>query len=245
MKPRRIDILGTPVDCVTMADALAFADEMTADGRPHSIVAVNPEKVMRAQTDPALLDRLKAADLLIPDGIGVVIAAKLLHHASLERVPGAELMPLLCAQAAAHRQSVFLYGAKPDVVDRAAVALVRTYPGLHVAGTQHGFLPDGQMPALIKRINASGATMLFVALGSPRQEEWIMQHLPTLTVSIIQGVGGTFDVLAGTAQRAPALWRTCHLEWLYRLLSNPARAPRQIALPLFAFGVLRYRLLGR
>lgn len=245
MKPKRIDILGTPVDCVTMAGALAFANEMISAGCPHNILAVNPEKVMRAQTDPALRALLNAADLLIPDGIGVVLAARLLHHASLERVPGSELMPLLCEQAATRHQSVFLYGAKPDVVDRAAIALTSTYPELHIAGTQHGFLPDGQMPALIERINTSGAAILFVALGSPRQEEWIMHHKPQLTVGIIQGVGGTFDVLAGTAQRAPALWRSYHLEWLYRLLSNPSRASRQLALPLFAFGVLRHRMIGR
>lgn len=245
MKPVRIDILGTPVDCVTMQGALTAAQEMLRGDRPHSILAVNPEKVIRAREDAVLRGQLSAANLLIPDGIGVVLAGRWLHRQTLERVPGSELMPHLCHTAASQGHAVFLYGAKPDVIERAAAHLRHTYPRLQIAGTQHGYLSDADMPALITRINQSGAAILFVALGSPRQEQWIAQYLPQLSVRIVQGVGGTFDVLAGTVKRAPVWCRAWHLEWLYRLVTNPGRASRQLALPIFAFDVVRHRMTNR
>jgi N-acetylglucosaminyldiphosphoundecaprenol N-acetyl-beta-D-mannosaminyltransferase len=244
MKPARIEILGVPVDCLTMERTVALASSMLAGDRPHSVVAVNPEKVMRARRDARLLDQLRRADVLIPDGIGVVFAARLLRLGRLERVPGSELMPRLCVLAAREGRRVFLFGASPDVNERAAQVLCQRYPGLIVAGRQHGFLPERDMPALIDRINALEVDLLFVALGSPKQEDWIDRYLPALRVKLCQGVGGTFDVIAGRVRRAPAPWRALNLEWLYRLATNPGRLRRQGALPLFAFEVLKQRVWG-
>ena len=244
MKPRRIEILGVPVDCLTMDRTVELAASVLAGNVAHSIVAVNPEKVMRARYDVRLRDQLRRAGVLIPDGIGVVIAARILGLGRLQRVPGSELMPRLCELAGQTGRRVFLFGAAPDVNERAAQVLQTRYRGLTVAGTQHGFLKDGDMPDLIDRINLSQADILFVALGSPKQEDWIDRYLPQLNVKICQGVGGTFDVIAGRVRRAPAAFRAVHLEWFYRLVTNPQRLHRQTALPRFAFHILKQRVMG-
>ena len=241
LKPRRIEILGVPVDCVTMQHAVEYVDGLLQGAAPAVVIAVNPEKVIKAHEDGWLLDQLKAATLLVPDGIGIVWAARMLGLARMERVPGADLMLALCERAAETGRSVFLYGASPEVNEQARVALQRMYPQLRVAGNRHGYVQPAEMNGLIDEINASGAELLFVALGSPRQEFWMATHLPALQVKVCQGVGGTFDVLAGRVRRAPPAWRDLHLEWAYRLFTEPTRLPRQAALPKFAWQVLSAR----
>lgn len=245
MMPARIDLLGVPVDCVDMGQAVDFLAGHVASGTGCATVfAVNPEKVMKARTDADLRALLASATLLIPDGIGVVLAARWLGLGKFGRVPGSELMPNLCARAAAEGYGVFLFGARPEVNDEAAAELVQRFPKLKIAGRQHGYVEDKDMPALIQRINDSGARLLFVALGSPRQEAWMHQHAPALRVKVAQGVGGTFDVIAGRVNRAPPLFLKLNLEWLYRLLREPRRVWRQRALVKFAWCVLRRYLAG-
>ena len=193
---------------------------------------------MAARRSPGLLRILDSSDLLVPDGIGVVLAARLLGLARMRRVPGSELMPELCRLAARTGHGVFLYGAKPEIVERAARLLQEAYPGLRIVGHQHGYVPEEEMDALIERINASGAQILFVALGSPRQEQWLDRYRHRLRVKVCQGVGGTFDAICGHPPRAPALFRSLGLEWFYRLVTQPTRARRQLALPVFAAQVL-------
>lgn len=245
MTPTRVHVLGAPVDCVDMARALEAVDEMVRGDRARTILAVNPEKVIKAQTDVVLRRALGDAGLLIPDGIGVVMAVRLLWKQPIMRVPGSELMPAICARAVERGYRVFLFGASDVVNADAAAELTRRYPGIAIAGRHHGYVDDAGMPALIDAIDASRANVLFVALGSPRQELWMEQHLPRLRhARACQGVGGTFDVLAGRVQRAPALFRQLHLEWFYRLVTQPGRLLRQTALPRFAWQVLRARLAG-
>lgn len=236
----RIEVLGAPVDCVDMKGALAVVDEMIKSDRQNTIIAINPEKVIKAQTDSHLLAWLKSARLVIPDGIGVVVAARLLRQAQIERVPGAELMPAICAHAVGKGYKLFLYGASPSTVKKAAQTLEETHPGIQIVGYQDGFVTEEDMQTLINMINASGANILFVALGSPKQELWMDKYLSRLPhVRVCQGVGGTFDVIAGTVKRAPKFFINIHCEWLYRLLAQPKRLMRQTALPVFAFKVLR------
>ena len=238
MKPKRIELLGVPVDCVNMAQALDFVDSLIEEDRCHSIMAVNPEKVIRAQEDPELLASLKQAALLIPDGIGVVLAARILSLAKMERVPGSELMPAICERSARRGYRVFLFGASPDVNERAKSVLLARYPDLQIVGNQHGFVPEDQISDLIKRINETQTQILFVALGSPKQEAWLAKHAPSLNVKVCQAVGGTLDVIAGRIRRAPYVMRQLNLEWLYRLLSQPQRIFRQTALPKFVGQVI-------
>ena len=244
MKPKRIEILGVPVDCVTMAGARQYADHVIREGLgPQAVIAINPEKIIKAGADPGLLACIRSAGLLIPDGIGAVFAAKWSGVKEIERVPGSELMPELCALAAENGYGVFLYGAKPEVVEQTADKLARDYPGLKVAGFQHGYLPEEEMPELVERINQSGARIIFIALGSPGQELWMEKYLPQLKVGISQGVGGTFDVICGNVKRAPYIFRKLHLEWFYRLLKQPSRIFRQAALLKFMVNIVKDRSL--
>ncbi len=243
LKPVRLEVLGVPVDMVDMAATLDRVRWMLARPGAKMIVANNPEKVIAARRNEKLHEVLCGADLVIPDGIGVVLAARMAGQVSVARVPGSELMPAICELAAGERLGVFLYGARPQVVNQAAALLVERYPGLDIVGTQHGYLEEDRAPELLDRINASGAAILFVALGSPRQEYWMARHRHALrTVRVCQGVGGTFDAICGHPRRAPAVMRRMNLEWLYRLLSQPGRIHRQAALPIFAARVLGERL---
>jgi N-acetylglucosaminyldiphosphoundecaprenol N-acetyl-beta-D-mannosaminyltransferase len=238
MSDNRVFIAGVPLDIVDMDGAIAYADQMIVEGTQCPILAINPEKVMACQTRPELVDCLTSAGLVIADGIGVVIAARLQGAQLKGRVPGAELMPFLCELAAEKGYGIFLFGAKEETNAAAAKRLQVLYPELNIAGRQNGYVAEAETEALIDKINASGAKLLFIALGSPTQEYWIQQHRDKLDVCILQGVGGTFDVIAGTVKRAPKVFRDLHLEWFYRLISNPARIRRQSVLPVFAAKVL-------
>jgi N-acetylglucosaminyldiphosphoundecaprenol N-acetyl-beta-D-mannosaminyltransferase len=239
---KRVEVLGVPVDCITETEAVNCAESAMLGQRPCSILAVNPEKVLRAQREPALLEALRSAGLLIPDGIGVVLAAHLLHLGHMSRVPGSELMPAICEQASKEERAIFLFGASPEVNEEVGRILPERYPGLRIAGRQHGYVKEDDMPVVIEAINSSRADILFVALGSPKQEYWVHRYLPHLKVKVCQGVGGTFDVIAGRVKRAPLLFRLMHLEWFYRLLSQPSRIVRQTALPLFVYQVLKCKV---
>lgn len=244
MNPGRIELLGVPVDCINMSQALGAVEEMIQDDRPGTVIAVNPEKVIKARKNPSLLAQLREARLLIPDGSGVVMAVRLLGLGRMERVPGSDLMPAICELAARKGYRIFLFGASPEVNRDVIEALRRGFPGLRIVGGQHGYLKEDEMPALIDRINDSRAEVLFIALGSPRQEIWLARYLPLLKVKVCQGVGGTFDVLSGRVKRAPLTFRKMHLEWLYRLVSEPRRLSRQTALPRFAVQVLWRFVIG-
>jgi N-acetylglucosaminyldiphosphoundecaprenol N-acetyl-beta-D-mannosaminyltransferase len=235
----RITILGVPVDCVDMEAALIAVDNMVGAGKQNAIISVNPEMVIMATRDDYFLSLLKNASLLIPDGIGVVWAARLLGQAKIERVPGSELMPAICKRSVEKGYKIFLFGAQCSVVERAVDKLKEAYAGIAIVGYQNGYVPQEQMDSLVDQINRSGANILFVALGIPKQELWMERFLERVpNVRVCMGVGGTFDVISGTVKRAPRLLIKCHCEWLYRLMTRPSRLLRQAALPIFAFKVL-------
>lgn len=144
----------------------------------------------------------------------------------------------ICRLAQQESKSVFIYGAREEVNQQAAGRLQREFPDLRIAGRSDGYVPESKMPELVQSINDSGASILFLALGSPRQEKWFASHAAQLKyIQVCQGIGGTLDTMAGTVKRAPAGWQKFYLEWLYRLLSNPKRIGRQKLLPIFAFRV--------
>ena len=249
MSVKRCNVLGQPVDAVDFAGALAFVDERVKSRSPvGTVLAVNPEKIVTLKQSPFLAEFFRSAALLIPDGIGVVGALRL-QGESVSRVPGADLMQAICGLAANKGYSVFLYGGKEEVSAKAAAELALRYPGIRIVGRRNGYVSPTEQDDLVAEINDSGAQVLFVALGSPRQEEWMSQHMSKLHgVSIIQGIGGTLDTIAGTVKRAPVFWQRIHLEWFYRLLKQPSRAPRQLKLVKFVFDVLvdeMKRRLGR
>jgi N-acetylglucosaminyldiphosphoundecaprenol N-acetyl-beta-D-mannosaminyltransferase len=195
------------------------------------IVAINPEKIIKAQEDPSLMKLLNSADFQIPDGIGVILASKFKGGQIRERVTGIDMMLKLCETAAKHQKRIFLYGGKPGRADEAKVKLEEMYPGIQIAGTLHGYEKDQQI--VRETINQSQADIIFVAMGSPAQENWIVANKDMLHPSVYQGVGGSFDVISGKIERAPESFQKMGLEWLYRLMKEPWRIKRQAVLPLF------------
>ncbi len=236
----RVVVLGVPFDRVDLAGALRRAAELASSGGFHLVVTANPELVVAAQASPELMQVVRSASMVVADGIGVVWASRRLGDPLPERVAGVELMEALCGWAASEDRPVFLLGGRPGVAEAAARNLVRKFPGLQVAGTHHGYF-SGADAEVADRVAHSGAQLLFCGLGSPAQELWLWRHRHRLGVRLAMGVGGSLDVLAGRARRAPQWVRRAHLEWLYRLVREPWRWRRQLALPRFAWAVLRSR----
>jgi len=236
----RLEIFRIWVDPVNRKEAIARVDEFLTDGnRAHSVFASNPEKNFSVPKDSRLYNAFRNADLLLPDGIGMVMAARILHGAGLERVPGSEFIFDICELAAQKGYKIFVYGAKEDVNKTAVEILKEKYAGLQIAGRANGYVKEENMQDLIYRINTSNADILFIALGSPKQEKWFATYGCYLTsVRVCQGIGGTLDTIAGTVKRAPEIWQRFSAEWLYRLIKEPKRMNRQKALPVFAGMVL-------
>ncbi|MEW8957720.1 MAG: WecB/TagA/CpsF family glycosyltransferase [Moorella sp. (in: firmicutes)] len=232
-------ILGSRVDVLTLAAAVDRVKEFIAAGTPHHIVTLNAEIAYRASREPELQAVINRAHLVTADGAGILWAARKLGTPLPERVTGIDLLQALAAEGGRRSWRFFFYGAAPGVAETAAARLQRENPGLVIAGTAHGYLPPDAMPRLIADIKAARPHILFVALGAPRQEYWIAAHLKELGVPVAIGVGGSFDVLAGKAKRAPAWVQRLNLEWLYRVLREPARVRRTAALPKFMMAVMR------
>ena len=238
--PTPIPLLGIPVHAVTMADTLALVEGYMAEPRLHQIATVNPEFVMAAQSDAEFRRVLEQADLCLPDGVGLLYAARRYGRRLPERVPGSELVYRLAERAAARGWPLFLLGAAPGVADEAADVLRGLYPDLCVAGTYAGSPDPAENEAIVRHVNDSGAALLFVAYGAPKQDKWIARNraaLPAVRVAI--GVGGSLDFVTGRAVRAPRWMQRLGLEWLHRLIREPWRWRRMMALPRFAWRVWR------
>jgi len=228
-------ILGVQVNTENYDQLIPKVFRNIEDKKKSLVVAINPEKLMKAKEDPELKALLNRAEFQIPDGIGIIIASKLKKGTISSRITGIDMMDRIVREAAHTGRSVFLYGAKPGVADKAAQQLKQTYPDLIVAGTQDGYESDSSK--VMDTINKAQPDILFVAMGSPKQEQWIEQHRDNLYPTLYQGVGGSFDVLAGNVKRAPAAFQRVGAEWLYRLLKEPSRLKRQMNLPKFLFEV--------
>lgn len=238
-KKDKADILGAYVDIVNTGQALQKIKELGRDGHPSHVITLNAEIVYQAQEDPDLLRIINEADLVTPDGIGIVWAGKKLGYPFQERVTGIDLLYQLCSEAAKEGWRVYLLGAAPGVAEEAGRKLCAAYPGLPVCGCHDGYFSDQEMEALIAEICETQPDILFVALGAPKQEFWIKQYKQQLNVPVSIGVGGSFDVVAGIKERAPQWVIKANLEWLYRLLKEPSRFKRQLALPKFAWLILK------
>jgi N-acetylglucosaminyldiphosphoundecaprenol N-acetyl-beta-D-mannosaminyltransferase len=237
-----VRILGVRVDALTYADLLARIGDFIAEGTPHQIATVNPEFVMEAQRNPAFRDVLERADLCLPDGVGLLWAARRMGQSLPERVTGSDAVPLIAEVAARRGWRLYLLGAAPGVADRTAEILGSSYPGVQVVGTYAGSPADVDAPEIIERIRCSRPDVLFVAYGAPRQDLWIAAHGGTLSAPVMMGVGGAFDHIVGIQRRAPAWIRHLNLEWLFRLITQPWRWRRQLDLPRFAWAVWRSRV---
>ncbi len=237
MSRKTIEILGVNVDSITFDGALKKAEELVKTQGTSMIFTPNPEIIMYAREDSQLRDILNGADLCTADGIGVVYASKMLKAPVPERVAGFDLVCALLESISKTGEGVFLFGAKPGVAETAKVKMEEKYPGISVVGTHDGYFKPEDEPKIVEQINESGAKLLLVCLGAPKQEKWIAKYKGILNVNLCMGVGGTLDVFAGTAKRAPKIFIKLNLEWLYRLLKQPSRIGRYAALPKFVLAV--------
>ncbi len=237
--PAPVWILGIPVHPVTYASFLELVAAFIAEGTPRQICTANPEFVMTARRRPDFAAVLQKADLVVPDGVGLLWAARRQGTPLPERVTGSDGIYHLAARAAIAGWRLFLLGAEPGVAAKAAALLQARYPGLIVAGTYPGSPADADYPAIAERIRAARPHILLVAYGAPAQDLWIARHKDELGVPVSMGVGGAFDHVTGRQRRAPAWLIRLHLEWLWRLVTQPWRWRRQLDLPRFVWAVLR------
>ncbi|RIK46720.1 MAG: acetylglucosaminyldiphospho-UDP acetyl-beta-D-mannosaminyltransferase [Chloroflexi bacterium] len=245
---QRRTIVGVPVDAVDRRQALCLLAGWLAspDGRLCHVVTVNPEFAMAARDNPYFRDVLWGSALATADGVGIVLAGRILGIPTGGRVTGNDLVEGLAALSDP-RPRLFLLGAAPGVADAAAEQLAARFPGVQIAGAYAGSPDATAWPGIAERLAQSRPNVLLVAFGHPKQDLWIAAHrteLEQLGVVVSIGVGGVFDYLSGRVPRAPAVLRRVGLEWLYRLVRQPWRWRRQLALPRFVVLVLHQRLRG-
>ena len=224
----RIPVLGVGFDNVTMEQAVAEGVRLMNTEGAHYVVTPNPEIVETCQADSEAMEAVGRADLVIADGIGVVYGARILGTPLKERVPGVEFAQHLMGKMAESGKTLFLLGAKPGIAELAAEKLRAAYPGLRIVGTHDGYFQDDG--PVLEEIRESGADVVFVCLGAPKQEKSMLRN---------GGATGCLDVFSGTVQRAPEIFQRLGLEWFYRLLKNPSRVGRMMKLPLFLVHVAR------
>ncbi|HHU60861.1 MAG TPA: WecB/TagA/CpsF family glycosyltransferase [Natronincola sp.] len=243
---QKTEVLGIAFDRVTLKEAVEKIAVFVSDQKPHLIVTANPETVMCAKVDQVFSEVLGKASLVVADGIGVVWAGKVLKSPLPERIPGIELTEQVLSRAAKEGWKVYLLGSEKGVAAKAAENLLGNLPELNIVGTWHGYFKSGaEEKAVIRRIKAAKPDILLVALGVPRQEKWLAAHLGFMKVPVAIGVGGSFNIWAGTQKRAPVWIRKIHLEWFYRLVKEPKRIKRVSVLPIFVLSVLFSRISAR
>ena len=235
----RTEIMGVGFDDLTLDEAAGAAAGMIEEGGFHYVVTPNPELVNRARREEPFRQALNGADLVLPDGIGVVYAAKLLGRPLKGRCPGIDFAGKLMERMAKTGLRLYLLGAKPGVAETAAARLEAKYPGLIICGTHDGYFKEDA--PVVEAVRAAEADVVFVCLGAPKQEYWMVKNGPATGARLMAGLGGSLDVFAGVVERAPESWQRLGLEWLYRLTKEPKRIGRMARLPLFLLSALGER----
>lgn len=234
----KVNILGVNVDKVTHDEAVDKVMSMLGENGNHAVFTPNSEIILTAYHDPEFCALLNSAELLTADGIGVVYASRILKNPVPERVAGYDVACGVIDKIAETGHRLYMFGGKPGVAEKAKENLTEKYPFLNIAGMHNGYFGPEEVDGIIEDINNSGADLLFVCLGAPTQEKWICANRDRLNCRVMMGIGGSLDVFAGTVERAPEFWCKHGMEWLYRLIKEPWRFKRMMALPKFGFTVL-------
>lgn len=245
---QRITMMGCGIDNLSMEETLARVEEFIRSGRPHQHVVVNVDKLVKASRDPALRRIVNACDLVSADGVPVVWASRLLGKPLKERVAGIDLFEALMRRAGERGWRVFLLGAQDEVVGTVAAIYRERYPGLQLAGWRDGYWQGEQEEAAVARMIAgSGADLLFVAISSPKKEQFLGKYQAAMRVPFAMGVGGTFDVASGRVRRAPGWMQRAGLEWFWRFLQEPRRMFRRYFIDdmLFVWLLIKEAARGR
>ena len=230
-------------DSLTIEEAVARAKSLMDERRAAYVVTPNPEIVMACRERAETMQAVNGADLVLPDGIGVIYGARILGTPLKSKLPGIDFITALMADMAKEGKSVFLLGAKPGVAETAAERLKVMHPGLIIAGTHDGYFKEDA--PVVAAVNAAQPDLLLVCLGAPKQELWMQRNQSALRIGLMAGLGGSLDVFAGNVKRAPKAFQKLGLEWFYRLLKEPKRIGRMMKLPKFLFACIGKRLRGR
>ena len=241
MVQNQIHVLSVPIDVVTMTEAVQKVLTLVGEPGLHMVATANAEMVMMAQENKKLLEVLQKADLVVPDGAGVLWAAEQQGESFPERVTGCDLLHHLLQAAKDNNIKVYCLGGAEGVVEQALENATAELGDLPVVGYHSGYFTEEEEVEILKDIERSGAQLVFVAFGVPKQEFWIRDRLAHLEGVVAMGVGGSFDVMAGMLKRAPLWMQRNRLEWLYRLLLQPKRIIRMLALPKFMWAVWRHK----
>ena len=234
----KVNILGVNVDKVTIDEAVDKIFQMMDERKCHSVFTPNSEIILNAYKDAKFADILNGADLLTADGIGVVYASKILNNPIKERAAGFDIACGVIDRISESGHRLYLFGGKPGIAEKAKRNLEEKYPFIQIVGTRNGYFDDEESPRIVNEINSVGADIVFVCLGAPKQEKWINENQSRLKARVAIGIGGSLDVFAGEVERAPEVWCNLGLEWLYRLIKEPWRFKRMLALPKFGVTVL-------
>lgn len=243
MTEKFVEILGVSFIDTTLQQFVGTLNDSIEHNEKRFVVTANPEIVMNANKDKNYMEDIKKADYVTADGIGIVKAAQLLNTPLPERVAGYEIMMELLKLANENSYKVYFIGATEDTLDKMIQNVKRDYGNLEIVGSHHGFF-DWSDNQIAEEVIETEPDLVFLALGAPRQEKWISQHLHLFNKGIFIGVGGCFDVIAGTVKRAPVVWQKANLEWLYRIMKQPARIKRSIAIPQFIMQIFKEKLKG-
>lgn len=232
-----VNILGVRIDKVDLKSAVLQVVSLLEKGSPASVFTPNSEIIYLAKDDENFRKILNSSDLNTADGIGVVYASKILKNPVTERVAGFDLAKSLLPVMNEKKLKLFLFGGKEGVAKRAKAEILKDYPDIDICGVENGYFDTSEK--IIEHINAKSPDFVFVCLGAPKQEKWIYENKDKLSAKVLMGIGGSLDVFAKEAKRAPDIFIKLNIEWLYRLLKNPSRIGRMMALPKFAFEVLK------
>ncbi len=234
-----VPIYGIPFSKMNMEETVDYLTKAIEERRPTHIITANPIMVMAAVEDPKYGAMMRRADLIVPDGAGVVWAANYVGHPVAERVTGFELLHRLFERGESRRWKAYLLGTSQEIIEAAAEKLQLQYPQVRIVGVRNGFFGPEQDEEVVEAIRQAAPDLLFVARGAETQEPWIAKYKQRLGVPLIMGVGGTFDIVSGKLKRAPVIFQKLRLEWFYRLLQEPKRYKRMLVLPKFVVKVLR------
>ncbi|MFC4303478.1 WecB/TagA/CpsF family glycosyltransferase [Cohnella boryungensis] len=234
-----VSLYGVSFSKMNMQETVNYLAEAVEERRPHRVITGNPIMLMVGLDNPSFHHTLSTADLVVPDGTGVVWAARRLKQPVQERVAGFDLMHELLREGERRGWSAYLLGASPEVIEAAHEKLKLQYPGVRFVGFRDGYFTDKEDEQVVAAIREANPDLLFVARSTMNQEPWIEKYHAVLEVPVVMGVGGSFDVVSGKLKRAPAFFRKAGLEWLYRLLQEPTRFKRMLVLPQFALKVIK------
>ncbi|MCF6093285.1 WecB/TagA/CpsF family glycosyltransferase [Microaerobacter geothermalis] len=226
-------LFNIPFSTLDMAQTLSEIERAVSRGDSYFVITANPEYVMNARTQPELIRIAQEADLVTADGTGIVWAGKQMGVHIPGRVTGYDLLIQLLKKCQQNHWKIYILGSSQDTLNIAAEKLAAAYPDLQIAGSHHGYFAPEEEAKIISDIQQKHPHFLFVAMGSPKQELWIDRNRHRLPNCIMMGVGGCFDVIAGRVKRAPLIWQKLNIEWLYRLIQQPSRWRRMLALPKF------------